>query len=215
MYRKYSLEDNFFTTYTDLSCYWAGFLAADGCILSNGNYVSLELNSIDLNHIQKFHLALCFTGPITYKGNAARLQITSDVIVHDLINNFNITRQKTFTLQPPNLNTEDHIRSFIRGYIDGDGSIWFEHDIRYKKPQYRLSMAGTESMLEWIKYNIQKYVSEVGNPSVRHLRHDCEIKQLVFGGQQVKKILEWLYSKSTNATRLDRKYIKYQEVQIG
>jgi len=37
--------------------------------------------------------------------------------------------------------------------------------------------------------------------------------QLVFGGEQIVRILDWLYQDSTESTRLDRKHDKYLEAQ--
>jgi len=50
--RKYGLNENSFSKITLESCYWAGFIAADGNIYNK--YLSIELNNIDEKHLQKF-----------------------------------------------------------------------------------------------------------------------------------------------------------------
>src|ERR1035437_7947582 len=53
--RKYIVNDYFFSTDTEESFYWAGFLAADGCVQKGINsdtyYISLTLSLKDKEHV--------------------------------------------------------------------------------------------------------------------------------------------------------------------
>ena len=214
--RIFNVNDSYFNILNMQNCYWGGFIAADGCVLSNKPVFTIDSKLEDTPHIQKLANSLDYSGRVKLRTVSCRLEFTSRDIIRDLYNHFNITPRKSLTLCSPNIDTEDYIRAFIRGYMDGDGSIWFEYNKSNAiLKQWRLSFAGTEFMLTWIKDNVRQYVNRAGNPSVRHIRRDSQIKQLVFGGTQVKDILSWLYFGSTDNTRLSRKYDKYLEVRLG
>jgi hypothetical protein len=105
---------------------------------------------------------------------------------------------------------EIFIRHFIRGYIDGDGSIgWHKYN---EKPRLNVC-SGSKKILTWILENIQKSVNSVGNPSVREKgNHYC----IEFMGHQVYHILDWIYFETNSQSRLSRKYkrfIKYKNIQ--
>ena len=54
--RKYSFKEDVWKTQTPESCYWAGFIAADGCLRKSGeNCYSLKtsLHIQDLDHLKK------------------------------------------------------------------------------------------------------------------------------------------------------------------
>ena len=79
------------------------------------------------------------------------LNIHSNKVVSHLQKNFNIIRNKAKVLDPPNIKNEDNIRSFIRGYVDGDGC--------YNDKYNLISVRGTEQMLSWIKDNLNDFAS--------------------------------------------------------
>ena len=117
---------------------------------------------------------------------------------------FNVTPRKSHMLKAPSLRQQNCIAAFIRGYMDGDGSI-YESNLRPF-----VSFNGTKEMLTWIKTQIQKYVNDTGNPSV--IPHSTIFK-LTFSGQGCLNILRWLYSNSRSHNRLNRKYRKYQAIK--
>ena len=130
--RLWDYNQNHFTELTLENCYWAGFIAADGCIKDKGGF-SLELAIKDKNHLEKFNKAIEHTGCLReyYYPQEDRKDIHKICLgltgaqqwVVDLERHFNITPRKTKTLQqPPNLTTEQKI-AFVAGYTDGDGSI--------------------------------------------------------------------------------------------
>lgn len=210
---KHTHDRSFFATPNPESCYWAGFIAADGCVYPPNGSIRIGLSRKDHNHIEKFKSVVVSTSPvrkiITSNGyEASQIDIYGAYELQaSLASTFSVTQSKSQTLKPPKLNDEDDVRHFIRGYMDGDGSISFNGSGRNN--HWKVSFLGTLKMLEWIKYNIQFYVNNTGNPSVSPCRN---IYQLIFGCYQVKKILNWLYVDSTPNTRLDRKYQKYREV---
>jgi hypothetical protein len=210
---KHQHNRQFFDHLTPESCYWAGFIAADGYIGRHGN-ITLGLSEKDKTQVEKFKAAFGSTSPVrcfdTSNGyRSARIDVYGAYECQAALKEcYSITQAKSLILKSPNLEEEDHIRAFIRGYVDGDGSICKTH--QRNKPTWSFSMLGTCEMLQWIKLQIKYYVSDVGNPSPCKSRN---VFTLAFGGHQIEHILDWLYRDSVDATRLSRKHDKYVELK--
>lgn len=198
----------FFDHFTPESAYWAGFLAADGCVRSTRATVSLRLAVADFDHVEKFRRAVHYNGEVKTSGSAAYLHINGPRWVISLKRNFNITPRKSLTYSLPAL-PSDALPHFIRGVIDGDGSI-----TRTSVPS--LHIRGTRSLLEdfseiFFNHCGVRLKSKNRVPPIR-LQANGASGQASWSGQNAAKILRWAYTGSTNATRLDRKYAKWQEL---
>lgn len=156
--RKYNVNDDFFEKPNLINSYYAGFIAADGCIFNNkhySNYLIFGLSIKDKDFLEEFKKNIQFDGPIIEylsKGRKyVRLTINSTKICNDLKENFNITPKKTFTLVPPNITKKEYIDAFICGYIDGDGYISFCNlHAQHKQKTCVIGMIGTYEILMWI-----------------------------------------------------------------
>jgi hypothetical protein len=210
---KHTHDRTFFDSLNSLSCYWAGFIAADGYIYPPNGGIRIALSEKDKKHVGLFKQIIQSTNPVrcfdTSNGyRCAQIDVYGAYECQEALNKiYHITRAKSLTLRPPNLQNEDDIRHFIRGYMDGDGSISYSGSGHNN--HWTLSFISTKEMLEWIKLQIKMHVPDIGNPSVSP---DRNVFQLIFGGEQVKRILDWLYKDSISEIRLERKYIKYLEV---
>lgn len=51
---KYLLNKTFFRDFNELTCYWAGFIAADGCLRQNWRTLNFCLNAKDIEHLESF-----------------------------------------------------------------------------------------------------------------------------------------------------------------
>ena len=145
------------------SCYWAGFIAADGNLRkSQAKEISIMLNIRDTKHLRKLKKYLKYSGKVNvreYKctGKVCRISITNTKLFEDLVTNFNVTPIKSLTLKPPKNLTKKQSLAFIAGYIDGDGSIHTSLGKRSITRQLVLNILGTKKMLCWIKnvFNLQ------------------------------------------------------------
>lgn len=202
------INDAFFAIPNPNSAYWAGILAADGCIHSD-RLVSLELQYQDRMEIFKLKHAISYDGNIFEKKNKdksfSRLSFVSKKIVKDLNKIYNLSQRKSLTLRPPNIKNQDIVRSFIRGYFDGDGSIFLSNG------KYRISFSGTKLFLNWIQSTLNKYIS---NLTQKTIVSNNGIYSLTYSGTQVSLVLDWIYKYSNVWTRLDRKYLKYNELSL-
>jgi hypothetical protein len=200
-------NNNVFFEFTQESCYWAGFVAADGNV--SNDRLSIELCILDKNHLGKFvsylqgNNKICEREKKSFgkKNKSCSVHINSKNIISDLKNNFNIIENKSLVIEPPENIPEEYIRHFIRGYIDGDGSIgWKKND---KRPRVMVC-SGSFKLIEWISNNIKKYNSGAGNPKIRT---KGKLNFVEFSNKKTYDILDWLYKDSTE--HLDRKYARY------
>lgn len=152
--RKYQVNDDFFASRDSLDCcYWAGFIAADGCVGSpKKNCLRIKVKDTDLNHIESFQKSIGYDGNLHFSHKSVSryvcINIHSAKIVEDLAW-FKITNRKTLTLEPPPLNGEQAL-AFLVGYIDGDGCIGIEK-LKNERTRLRLSIIGTYNMICWAK----------------------------------------------------------------
>ncbi len=159
MTTRYSHNKNYFTVPNVENSYWAGFLAADGCITHDRKRpkLSIGLSRKDDDHLELFKGAIQYTGMVKYYTAkcdnkvypTAHLALCGvDQVASDLKQNFCITPRKSLTLQPPlQLDNLRHIIAFIAGYIDGDGSIYTPSD---RHCDTSISLVGTKDILQWI-----------------------------------------------------------------
>lgn len=179
--RKFHINDNYFSIPSEENSYWAGFIAADGCIM--GNKLSISLSSKDSDQLELFRKHTCCESSIRfYKNNTGKeycnLSTYSSKVVNDLDNNFNITERKTFTLEPPNISKEDHIDYYIKGYIDGDGCVSLCNLKRGLN--INIQITGTKCLLEWINKRFSqilgreaKSLRKRNNTDVYSCMYDC------------------------------------------
>ena len=116
-----------------------------------------------------------------------------------MYNNFGLTERKSKIIRLPKFNKEEHIRNYIRGYFDGDGTI----AILFKRADYTFELvSGSSGIIKDIQQNIMKYI-EVFCPDYaydnRYFLKTCSGK--------AQKVLKWLYRDAE--IYLDRKYEKF------
>lgn len=128
--RKHSVDAKFWDVPNPINSYWAGFMAADGCLLENGSSQTLacQLAIIDKSHLELF-AKHCFSShpvrevkPDGFPGatGTAQLQISCPFWKESFEKIWAITPRKTQTLSLPNL--PDNLMDYwLAGFVDGDG----------------------------------------------------------------------------------------------
>jgi len=153
--RRYHVALSFFDDPNPQNSYWAGFLAADGCIYGR----SVSLASVDRDHLELFARTVGYDGSIGMQKGRGRFgrrplyRVTFTGVpewVEALARHWSVGPRKSLSLQPPALQSLECVLPFIRGYIDGDGSVFLVRPKGCTAPRVRLSMVGTRSMVEWI-----------------------------------------------------------------
>lgn len=206
---------------TEEKTYWLGFIWADGCIDSSPVDLNkksiynfeLSLKADDVSHLEKFNKFM------EHINNNVKISNTkcgekickrcrwfiANKHLWKTLNDLGCTPQKSLTLQFPDesiFKSKDLIRHFIRGYVDGDGSLTW-HNSEHTIPS--ISVLGTESVLNGIKRNIPG----IANYSLHLNNKGNEFTKVLSAYHKVAfNITKYLYSDST--IYLQRKYEIYQ-----
>ena len=151
-YLNYTINENCFANIDNPdSAYWLGVMYSDGFISKTNqytNYFGITIHEKDSEWLERFKEFLQYNGEIkhyiattTYSKNTpiAKLIIGNNKIVSDL-EKLGVVEHKTFQLSHlPKIN---YLDDFIRGYIDGDGSLL--------KRCARITISGTKEFLQSI-----------------------------------------------------------------
>ena len=210
---KYKMDDNFFKKIdTEYKAYILGFIFADGNIgkdaKGNPNRVRITLNARDSELLAKFKDILKFTGDLRFfkdkgKYDSVSLNFGNRVVAQDVFN-LGCTPNKTSSKEFPLIN-RSLVRHFIRGYFDGNGSV-YHLDGLTRLCDIRISLMSGSSLFFDSLVEILLDNSIIKDKGVRRREKDF---QLTKSGVQALQLLDYLYVDSS--IHLNRKYNKYLE----
>ena len=195
---------------TEHKAYWLGFVYADGyiSISEHSNTFGIELSRIDQPHLKKFNIDIqgnvnirLFDKRLNDKVyNMCSIRLFSKEIVNGLLNH-GVTQDKTYTCLFPNIEN-NLVRHFIRGYMDGDGSIYKENKRMCASVNFTCA---SEKFLEGLRvalYNngINSYICQDRAGSIAK-------KLYIKGIVNCDNYFKFIYDDAT--IYLDRKYEKY------
>ena len=193
------VNTNYFSTQNEKMAYIIGFLAADGNISKQGNRIQSQLSIKDKSHLEKIQKEIGGCEVYEYESNGHKCcgwycisaQIKKDLAEYGIIPN------KTGKLNIPKKLKKEYWKDFIRGYFDGDGSIYKDSN------GIRLSItSANKEILEDINF----FLMENGiKPS--NIYNDHNNKDIRFRSQAAIDIYNLIYYK--DCLCLDRKKEKY------
>jgi hypothetical protein len=206
----------FFDGFTMTNCYWAGFIAADGCLYPRYKQLSFDLKLTDFTQLLKFCKASGCKEKVkaVYRKDkgvwAAQLYVRGvEDWVRDLGFYFNITPKKSLTLKPPSSLVErGHYLAYIRGLIDGDGCIGKYFMPKQDRWDWVIHLRGTNEVLNYVKGIFDELVPTEGKKRVAKVTTKPPI-QYVVRGLRAEKIIALLASIDT--PYLERKWNKFME----
>jgi hypothetical protein len=220
---KFSINSKAFSEYTKESCYWAGFLAADGNISKghNSKYpycrVRVYLADYEVEHLFKLKVFLNAVHKISVneKYHRCSLEFSDAEIAKDLLQKFGIHPKKSLTYRGPSSEMpEEMMKYFIRGYFDGDGGV---HEyLTHRSCKYKSlgsQIIGTSEFIGLIKpicYAAIGKTNEVKN----WVTSNNITTVMSFSTNDSMKLLSWLYEDSTENCRLNRKFDKYHKIVV-
>lgn len=224
---KYTYNKDYFEVIDNQEkAYWLGFLYADGCITKfyrnekvKSMSLELSLKSEDKPHLEKFLKALDSNSPIqnrkhkigktTHTSNRAVVNCTK--MCRDLVDK-GCTPQKSLTLVFPTkeqLPTE-FLPHFMRGYLDGDGCVFFSETMQYHKhrgknylqKKFVVSLVGTQEFLEEYKNILDS--KGISSREIIQGNTGKAFELIIHGKDNIKKLSEYLMYFSIGS-QLDRK----------
>ncbi len=124
-----NFNENYFSEIdTEDKAYFLGLIMTDGCIstTSSSKFVSIELKSYDGYILQKLLDCIGSTKKLTTdkRCDCVTATICDKKVVSDL-KKYNCAERSSLTQQFPKNIAENMMRHFIRGLIDGDGSLGY------------------------------------------------------------------------------------------
>lgn len=196
--------------------YWLGFVYADGYVRNNtvrgSYYIQIALKRSDHGHLQKFK-EWAGKGSIKHKINNngseyCFIRVFSKELVKWFVS-YGCVQNKTFKLKYPDL-PSDMDRHFIRGYTDGDGSLFTD-----KNGRKYLALTGMEDFLEGVREKLSHipsnkpyYQSDKRTPKLGQLKWYCRKTS-----KKLNPILDHLYDGAS--VYLDRKFETYKGMTLS
>jgi hypothetical protein len=194
-----------------INCAWSsslayavGLIATDGKLSSDGRHISYTTK--DLQLAETYKRALNITNKIGRKSRGGELEKKylvvqfGDVIFYEFLLAIGLTPHKSKTLGIIKVSAR-YFFDFLRGCIDGDGSIGTNRHPESQHLQLKVRLvSGSYQFLEWIKITTEK----------RGLR--CSISKsksvwvLSYGKDSSVKLLKKMYNRHADGLFLQRKY---------
>lgn len=205
------LNKSAFDEYTEESCYWAGFIAADGNVDLKGR-IRIMLKYDDMAHLEKFKQYLQSTHKIssnTETYNRCSFEFTDKEMCETLDLNFNIIPEKSLIMKFPHFIPTNMLSHFLRGYFDGDGSICesFSNKNSVTATLYTTFCSGSFDFINYIYQFVSNEVKTTG-----HLQDFGTGKkwQIKYNTNDSIKLLNYIYGSCS--IYLDRKYALYERI---
>ncbi len=207
--------------WTSNLAYAVGLITSDGCLSPDGRHITLT--SVDKQLLNTFKkclnknckISLNPKGGYTNKKMAYRVQF-SDVKLYNWLLKIGITPNKSLTIGPLKINLK-YFRDFLRGHLDGDGSIIHYKDkyLTHIKASYvydRLFIyfiSASSEHLKWLRSQITLTKGLRGSISktvdLRTNQKGSSMYKLKFSTKEAKQLLNWIYYK-LNLPKLKRKF---------
>lgn len=210
--RQRTLNEHYFDVIdSHRKAYYLGLLFADGNVSKNRYDIQISLQEKDKDIIYQFREDIGSNHKVSYIKynqknpnwqNQYMLSI-SNPNMHDALISHGMLPNKSLILEFPNDLDPEFYSSFLLGYLDGDGTI--------QKKEQRVSLISTESFCKTVSKIINKQLGIHCTIIYCHKNKNVSTRILQIAGRnQVKKFLDWIYSKCD--IYLERKYKIYQNV---
>lgn len=183
--------------------YVIGLIASDGNLSSDGRHINFTSKDYEL--ILYFQSTLCLNNKIGKKGRGGSKEKIyfviqfGDVLFYRFLNSIGLTSNKSKSIGKLNIPGEFFF-DFLRGCIDGDGSISTFRHPESIHPQLRVRLcSASREFLEWIHAETQK------RGITGYINKTRSIFSLIFAISSSKKLLSRMYYIGFGHT-LSRKY---------
>ena len=211
--KTYKINEEYFNTFmTEHKSYLLGLIMSDGHLDYKRGMFEYACAIKDISIIRFIKDELESTHPIhdfiVKNRTYCRYAITNVKLVRGLIDKYSLphSNKSKNNIDIPCQLTDNLVPHFLRGFFDGDGSIWFGGGT------YRASYTGGEKMVK----SIQLVLDKIGIPSYFSYRYSEENKNscniTVNGTLNVERLGIYLYKNAT--CFLDRKHQKFVDCNV-
>ncbi|MDP2966853.1 MAG: LAGLIDADG family homing endonuclease [bacterium] len=207
---KLKVNESYFKKWSAKMAYILGFIFADGNITKvthNGcsDKLGFGQNKKDIDILRKIKQELSAEQTLSIGEKYVHFSIHSQIIVDDL-KKLEVTYRKSFRKTRGEIPKvpKKYIRDFIRGIVDGDGSIHFDKKGR-QKGYPNLSICGRNEVMDFIrnhflsKFNIY---SKIGQPKKNGKLSN--VFYICYRSNSAKTLIDYLYENAN--IYLERKF---------
>lgn len=206
IYKKHTVNENFFDKWNETMSYILGYIFTDGNVAWNESksYWSLTITTAekDKEHLEKMREIILSTKPLLYseKTKSFRLIAVNKKLCQKLMK-LGVVPKKSLIVKFPQV-PKRYLRHFIRGVIDGDGTVRYVD--RKRSPYFVIQIvSGSRKFLYKLAHNIKNEITICAK--VRKYSGHCFV--VSYTCTRGKKLAEWIY-KDTDLF-LVRKFEKY------
>jgi len=180
--KKYNINENFFKIKSSSFYYLIGLLSSDGNVKNHKTFSISQSNECGKKLIEFVSKMIDSNYPIYHKDNIYSLTITNSDFVA-VLKEYGIRPDKTLVFELPEKIEYCDLKYFIRGYIDGDGSIGIYDNGKGVKSLV-VSIVGTEKFIS----QLNEKLTSKGN--VRKIKTCKNLYEIRYNG---KKALDLCY----------------------
>lgn len=186
-------------TWSSSLAYAVGLITTDGNLSSDKRHITFT--STDKKLVKSIKQCLNKSNRITInspsslsKKKVYRTQL-GDVKLYNWLNSIGVNRNKSLTLKPLKI-PDQYFRDFLRGHLDGDGSIIHYKDrylakVRSKYVYDRLFVyfiSASERHIKWLRSKIFNILKIKGSISKTR-----GVNRIKFSTKEAKILLNWIY----------------------
>lgn len=193
-------------TWSPEKAYAVGLLTTDGNLSKDGRHITMSSSDIDL--LETFNRCLSLNAKISETKNNGyavkphyKVQF-SNVQLYRWLLEIGLFPNKTHTLNKINI-PNSYFRDFLRGHLDGDGSIFMYND-KYNNYHgrsythlrvYLKFISASQQHIEWLQKKINKHTG--ANGAISHttskLKNHVPIWTIKYSKSETVKLLTWMY----------------------
>lgn len=205
-YRKHKINKKYFDVIdSEDKAYFLGLIYADGYIPNSGFSISLKEEDKYIletlcRYIETDLGCIKLIKAKEQNGFKARSYYRLTICCTEIaqkLHEYGAIQNKSLILQPPKNIPEKMLNHFIRGFVDGNGCIFFDKNTK----SFRVQIASTLSMVEWLR----EYFD--GDQKIKKRKNIFYYD--IGGNRKSYFLLSKLYENSSEDLRLKRKYNKF------
>jgi hypothetical protein len=204
--KKNTVNEGFFRKFSPQMSYILGYIITDGNIMwdTRKSYRSLTITAAekDKQHLERIRSILKSTKELLYseKTKSYRLIVTNKKICLDLMK-LGITPRKSLTVKFPKI-PKEYLKDFIRGVIDGDGSVRYVD--RKRSPYFEITVfSGSPKFLK----QLARVIEEEINVSTKLKKVHKNTFSIRYTCKKGKILADWIYKDAK--LFLNRKFKQY------
>lgn len=209
---NFIIDEAFFNNWSKELAYFLGFFMADGSLDMKRKRAMIKINKKDRYILEEFSKIIKTNRPIKEGANYVAFIINDTIIIKKLIEFGCVPGNSIKNKLPKDLPAELFFH-FLRGYIDGDGSIYISKSVKSRqKNVLRLNILGSKEFLQIIRLNIQKLLGikldyKICSTSAK------ELYSITFNGERARVICFNLYKERGSLFLERKKNIFYEHLR--